>query len=95
MSNLPENFRNMSPAERLKALVKSSGLSSDEAYALRRGLCEDEVSALTENGIGFMAKEGTFDRKVWNERYPHVVVIGELRELLPLVQESSVAESYA
>ena len=79
--------------QHLRHFQEKSGVRPPDMLLVGDSL-HDAAIAL-ENGIGFVAKEGTFNRKVWNERYPHVVVIGELRELLPLVQESSVAESYA
>lgn len=54
MKKLPENFRHLPPSERLKALVQAANLTADEAQSLRRGLFDDEVMALTENGVGFI-----------------------------------------
>lgn len=55
MARLPDDFKNLSPAERRKELSRAVDLSFDETEALRRPLYDDEADALIESAIGSLS----------------------------------------
>lgn len=69
--------------QHLRHMQTRSGAAPEEVLFVGDSLHDAAVAQ--QNGVSFVARAGTFDKAVWQNAYPHVVVITDLAELLALV----------
>lgn len=75
--------------QHLRHMQSRSGAKPEEVLFVGDSL-HDAAVAL-QNGVSFVARVGTFSRATWQEKYPHVVAIEGLSELLALVDAMPAA----
>ena len=80
-----ENFRK--GEQHIAYIRERTGTTPEEIVLVGDSFHDAEIAR--GNGIGFVAKAGTFSVAAWKDRFPHVVAVSDLRELPALLAAPS------
>ncbi len=77
--------------QHLRHAMEKTGCAMEEILLVGDSFHDAAVAA--GNGIGFVARVGTFSVEAWKDKYPHVVAIGDLQELPPLLEAAGTEDA--